>query len=421
MKTMKIVLIWLVFVLIDFALALLSLQIRDVWSLSSLIWFPGGIILGIVYALPPRQWPLWLVTGLLIHLIVSQWYDRPVNVSLLFAIDDLFTFTVSAMIWQFFYGVHYAPQRHYDVINLTLLCIAGGILKRFLGNLALCLFDYPTDMSISFPNVIGYVMSYMPLTIFVIYLITFGCCSKNIGKHCCVAVLAGLVVAALFFYPATATDEKSLLLAAVYFSLSIPLFLVALDDMRLLSGFLSVSIVGVIGATIFDYGPFPVLTPSRVERVQMASWYSVMLGLPTLLSACCWRLMTQTLCRHKAHYLLQNAVMEPDITNRFMLDPQGRLEWHRSTVWLSYGQAPVSWTQLMAWVHQEDRQTFSALKEVAVQKSPQPKMVCLRVADGDGGYHHVRVALVAHQLNDGKFIEGIIYGITQQQVLGEAR
>lgn len=164
MKTMKIALIWLVLVLISFALALLSLQIRDVWSLSSLVWFPGGIILGIVCVLPPRKWPLWLVTGLFIHLIVSQWYNRPVSVSLIFAASDVVTFIVSALVWQFFYGVNYAPLRAYDVIGLTLLCVIGGIFERFLEKWTLYLFNYPVDLSISFPIVTGYVMSYLPLT-----------------------------------------------------------------------------------------------------------------------------------------------------------------------------------------------------------------------------------------------------------------
>lgn len=414
MKTMKIALIWLVLVLINFALALLSLQIRDVWSLSSLVWFPGGIILGIVCVLPPRKWPLWLVTGLFIHLIVSQWYNRPVSVSLIFAASDVVTFIVSALVWQFFYGVNYAPLRAYDVIGLTLLCVIGGIFERFLEKWTLYLFNYPVDLSISFPIVTGYVMSYLPLTFFVIYLITLG--RYPIRKeHCWGVLLAGVIMVVLFSQSVMAMDEKVLLLGGACFSISVPLLLVVQGEMRLLSGFLSFCVVGIIGASIFDYGPFPVLSHSRLESVKMASWYSVVLGFPALLIAIRWRLMTQALSQGKACCSLLNAVMEPEIVNRFMLDSRGRIEWCRSTVWLSCGRAPVSWAQLMVWVHQGDRQGLTALKEATVENAQMPHMMHLRIADGDGGYHYIRMALIAHKLDDGKFIEGIMYDITQRK------
>lgn len=54
---------WLIFVAVYFLLATISLETRDPWSLSSTIWLPAGLLLGVLCTRSPAQWPMWAISG----------------------------------------------------------------------------------------------------------------------------------------------------------------------------------------------------------------------------------------------------------------------------------------------------------------------------------------------------------------------
>jgi len=171
MKFKTMIQIWMIFSKIDFMLALLNLQVRDVWSLSSLVWFPGGLLQGILFAFAPRRWLLWVATSQLIHLTASQLYGRPVIVSLIFAPFDALMM-MAALIWQFFYGAIKATKDIRQIVMLIALCTISVIIERFITKWTLYLLDYPIERTVSLLNIVSYVLSWLPLTFFVFYLIT---------------------------------------------------------------------------------------------------------------------------------------------------------------------------------------------------------------------------------------------------------
>ncbi|NDK97900.1 hypothetical protein GPY23_02380 [Photorhabdus bodei] len=406
MKMKKIVIFWFIFTLVNFALALLNLQVRDVWSLSSLVWFPAGLLQGIFCARAPRYWPVWLITGALISLTASQWYGRPVNVSLTFSSINMMMLVATALIWQFFYGVMWVPKRTRDIINLTVLCSLSGIIERFIAKWILHLFGYPTDISVSLPIVVGSVLSYLPLTLFVIYYITHEKNGVGNWKIHGLWLVALFAMTVLFISPPPEAGKIHWQGIALLFSFSLPMLLALSGNLLVLSSFLSLCTVGIVSATIFGLGPFSSPLTNLQQNVQIAAWYSTAFTLPALL--CCSYLsnIINALHRRKARFLLMRAMLDQEQINCFRLSANGHLYWHHNgAAWMRCGKAPVSWSQLMAWVHQEDRHKIEQLKN-SVSQIPQTLKV--RIADGKGEFNPVIIALIIHVGEDAGFIEGTI-------------
>ncbi|KAA1190207.1 hypothetical protein F0L16_09670 [Photorhabdus heterorhabditis] len=412
MKMKKIVVFWFAFTLVNFALALLSLQVRDVWSLSSLVWFPAGLLQGIFCARAPRYWPVWLITGALISLTASQWYGRPVNVSLIFACINVVMLAVTGLIWQFFYGAMWAPKRARDIFNLTVLCSLSGIIERFVAKLVLYLLDYPTDISISLSIAVGSVLSYLPFTFFVISCITYEKSRAGDKRVYGLWLVALLVMAALFTSPSPETGKIQWQGVALMFSFSLPMLLALSGDLLVLGSFLSLCTLGIVSATIFGFGPFSSPSMNLQQNVQMAAWYSTAFTLPALLCCGCLYNAINALHRCKARFLLMKMMLEQEQINCFRLSADGHLYWHHDSVWMRCGKAPVYWSQLMAWVHKEDRQKIEQLKSSV---SLMPQMLKVRIADGKGEFNQVIIALIVHVGENAGFIEGTMREIADRK------
>ncbi|XHX63817.1 hypothetical protein GU833_03330 [Photorhabdus akhurstii] len=406
MKMKKIVIFWFIFTLVNFALALLSLQVRDVWSLSSLVWFPAGLLQGIFCARAPRYWPVWLITGALIALTASQWYGRPVNVSLIFSCINVMMLVVTALIWQFFYGVMRAPKRAREIISLTVLCSLSGIIERFTAKWILHLSGYPTDISVSLPIVVGSVLSYLPFTLFVISCITYEKNRVENWKIYGLWLAALFAMTALFISPPPEAGQIHWQGIALLFSFSLPMLLALSGNLLVLSSFLSLCTVEIISATIFGLGPFSSPLTNLQQNVQIAAWYSTALTLPALLYCSHLSNIINVLHQRKARLLLMRAMLDQEQVNCFRLNANGHLYWHHNgSAWMRCGKAPASWSQLMAWVHQEDRHKIEQLKN-SVSQIPQTLKV--RIADGKGEFNLVIIALIVHVGEDAGFIEGTI-------------
>ncbi|MQL47255.1 hypothetical protein GEA64_04275 [Photorhabdus khanii] len=412
MKMKKIVVFWFIFTLVNFALALLSLQVRDVWSLSSLVWFPAGLLQGIFCARAPRYWPVWLITGALISLTASQWYGRPVNVSLIFSCINVAMLVVTGLVWQFFYGAMWAPKRTSEILNLTVLCSLSGITERLMAKWVLHLLGYPTDISISLSIVVGSVLSYLPFTFFVISCITYKKSRAEDRKTYSLWLVAVFAMTALFTSPPPETGKIHWQGVALLFSFSLPMLLALRGDLLVLSGFLSLCTVGIVSATIFGFGPFASPLTSLQQNVQIAAWYSTAFTLPALLFCSCLYNTINALHRRKAHFLLMSAMLEQEQVNCFRLSADGHLYWHHDAAWMRCGKAPVCWSQLMAWVHTEDRQKIEQLK-CSVSRIPQTLKI--RIADGKGEFNPVIIALIVHVGENAGFIEGTMREIADRK------
>ncbi|WP_156322194.1 hypothetical protein [Winslowiella iniecta] len=407
MKIKMMLIGWLAFIGCDFLLAMMSLQVRDVWSLSALVWFPAGLLLGVLCTLPLRFWPIWLLSSALLHLVASQLYGRPVNVSLIFSFFDTLLITVTALIWQFFYGVMARPVRRRDIIALALLCAASGIIERFVTIWALLLLDYPIDPSISVLHIAGYAISSLPVTFFVFYLVTRVNRTKwDISGYLMVLAMS-LMMLALFFLPLSAlTDALRWQDLALMFSLTLPVLLALRGDLLLLSGFLSLCSTVAVGATLFGHGPFHHILPSQQEDVLIAAWYSAALSLPALLCASLVNQKSALLARHRWREQLMDTVLQHGLYHRFELESNDGLRWLYQSRWQGVSHAPVYWQQFIGWIHPDDRLAVEQLKNSA---SATPQVLPIRLADRHGEFHQSSMALVACQEGQVCWFEGVIF------------
>jgi len=403
---------WLAFIACDFLLAMMSLQVRDVWSLSSLVWFPAGLLLGVLCTLPPRFWPIWLLSSACVHLVASQLYGRPVNVSLIFSFFDALLITVTALVWQFFYGVMARPSRGRDMVVLALLCAVSGIIERFVTIWALLLLDYPIDPSISVIHIVGYAISSLPLTFFVLYLVTRVSRTKCDLSGYLMMLAMLLAMLALFFSPhSTLTVALRWQDLALMFSLALPVLLAMRGNLLLLSGFLSLCSMVAVGATLFGHGPFHHLLPNQHEDVLIAAWYSAALSLPALLCASVVSQKSARLARHRWREKLMDTVLQHDLYQRFELDSNDALRWLYQSRWQDASHAPVYWQQFIGWLHPDDRRAVEQMKNSA---SAIPQVLPIRLADRNGEFHQSNMALIACQEGQLCWFEGVIF---PQQIL----
>lgn len=407
MKIKMMLIGWLAFICCDFFLAMMSLQARDVWSLSSLVWFPAGLLLGILCTLPLRYWPIWLLSSALMHLVASQLYGRPVTVSLIFCFFDALSLMVTALIWQFFYGVMARPVRERDIIVLVILCIVSGVIERFVTTWALLLLDYPIDQSISVIHTVGYVISALPLTFFVFYLIT-RVKRESVDIRGYLIMLSMLVVMLALFWRTSGILTEALRWQdlALIFSLALPVLLAMRGDLLMLSGFLSLCSIISVGATLFGYGPFYQMLLVQQEDVLVAAWYSAVLSLPALLCASLVSQKSALLARHRWREQLMDNVLQHGRYHRFQLGSSDDLCWLYQSRWPESGHAPVSWQQFIGWLHPDDRLAVEQLKNSA---SATPQVLPIRLADRYGEFHQSSMALVACQEGQVFWFEGVIF------------
>lgn len=91
---------WFLFSISYLSLAFLCLETRDNGSLSSTIWLPAGLTLGILCSTPLLQWPIWILSAGMLHILASLLHQRPLDIALVFALNDLVILCLSAYIWQ---------------------------------------------------------------------------------------------------------------------------------------------------------------------------------------------------------------------------------------------------------------------------------------------------------------------------------
>ncbi|QGH61976.1 hypothetical protein [Serratia proteamaculans] len=406
----------MIFIPIYFSLALLSLQIRDVWSLSSLVWFPGGLLQGILLVLVPRHWLLWLVSALILHLTASQLYGRPVSVSLIFSLLDSLVMMTTALIWQCFYGAMRAPRRIRQIVGLISLCALSGIAERFITKWALYSMDYPIDRMISLSNIIGYILSYLPLTFFVIYLVTLSDGRRLNLKLTVFCAIAFAIMVLLFTGTRSPDDPVDWQNLALWLSFCLPMLLALSGDLFILSAILSLCAVGSVGGTLYGVGPFANLHTNLQQNVLMAAWYSSVLALPALLCCSYSSAVIERSQQCKMRFLLLKKALVEEKVSYFQVDENERLAWRKGHRWHSSIQPPVSWPQLLAWFHWDDRPAVDALKK-AVSSSPQSLKV--RIANGIGGMGPATIALSLSEGDTGSRFTGVILEAAGNTCQGE--
>lgn len=126
---------WLLFSLIYSGFAMFSLETRDPWSLSSSVWPPSGLVLGVLCISPRIYWPIWGISAGTLHAIVSLFYGRPLDVSLTFALLDLVLIFPMALIWRSvksFFRYSFQTEMVFLITGIYIISLTGGVISTFL-------------------------------------------------------------------------------------------------------------------------------------------------------------------------------------------------------------------------------------------------------------------------------------------------
>ncbi|MCS3408213.1 MASE1 domain-containing protein [Serratia sp. AKBS12] len=387
---------WLIFIAVYFLLATISLATRDPWSLSSAVWLPAGLLLGILCIRQPAQWPMWVISAGVMHFSVSLLHDRPVDIALAFALADPLILCPLALIWN---SMHrYANDLSYRGETLLLLgsVYLGSAVGGLISDLLLKALGYPIVVSHfviwSISNATG-CLAIAPL--FIIHRLNRGRWLTRQQAYTAAWVLP--LVAAIFCLPANLLHHALLNHALLYMALTLSLLLAALWPLLPLALYFILLTLLVSLATLYGYGPFAA-TLSGIRAVEASQLYLlVIISLGLLIAT--REQQHRTLSQQGQQRLqLLGSLLQARQPTFFCLTPGAEsLDWqpHKAIFGIPPRQL-ANLTLLLAHVHPDDRESLANLLRHPAA-SAQPVQCCaLRLLLPDAAYHQIECRLLAH-------------------------
>ncbi|HEJ9094109.1 TPA: MASE1 domain-containing protein [Serratia odorifera] len=387
---------WLIFIALYFLLATISLETRDPWSLSSTVWLPAGLLLGILCTRQPAQWPMWVISAGVMHFSVSVLHDRPVDIALAFALVDPLILCPLALIWN---SVHrYATDLSYRGETLLLLggVYLGSAVGGLISDLLLKALGYPTVVSHfvswSISNATG-CLAIAPL--FIIHRLNRGRWLNRQQGYTAVWVLP--LVAAIFCLPAPLLQHPLLNHALLYMALALSLLLAALWPLLPLALYFILLTLLVSLATLYGYGPFSAALAGTqaVEASQLYLLAVISLGLLVATREQQHRARNQ---QHQQRLQLLGYLLQARQPAFFCLTPGAEsLDWQPHEA--IFGMPPrqlANLTLLLAHVHPDDREPLASLLRHPAASAQQPSCCALRLLLPDAVYHQVECRLLPH-------------------------
>ncbi|MBH3000346.1 MASE1 domain-containing protein [Serratia marcescens] len=383
-----------------FTLAMLCLETRDPWSLSSLVWLPSGLLLGVLCISPRILWPLWGVSSGLLHIIASLIYGRSLDIALVFALVDLAILFPLGMLWknlaQYFLHDSFRVGTVLILIAIFITSIVGGIACVSI----LSLIGYPIVIkhffTWSLSNATGCLTGAVFLTL---RLRRFSSeAYQSLSWSQLTIILAS---SAIFLCPESLIQSPLLEQSLIYVSLSGTLISsISLPQRTLAVYFLYLTIL-VNLTTLYGYGP---LAGNDVQDMQLSQLYLlVALSLGLVLAA------------HKNETKVHNQKLQQQlklICNMlekqqpvfFQLSSDGKeCQWslHQSVFGISPDKIPTL-LLLQARIHPKDLDTFTHILTPPPMAISHPQQCIFRLLLSDNQYHTVHCNIIsAHPLFGG--------------------
>jgi hypothetical protein len=269
---------WVLFSGLYSILALLSFQSRDVWSLSTTLWFPASLLFAALWLTPVRDWPLWLATAGLLHIFSGVWIGRPLSLATLFAVFDIVVFPFVVLVFRYIVPLLWRPFVH-SPINRELLWIALLIFCTFCGSalLSACLLlaGYPVAPM----HLLSWALAALPG---VLALLPFlrehsespVSLSQSLGNGRTVFIIAANMVLQLVFF-FTPVWQMLQGLNPLFIQLTVLLLSVFKLSGRGLGIVLIAQYLIVVLATLQREGIFFELMPAIVPAIWQAQWFLV--------------------------------------------------------------------------------------------------------------------------------------------------
>lgn len=309
-------------------LAFISYASRDPWSFSTTIWMPVMVVMAVLWCSSGREWPVWLVTAGLLHLLSGFWVGRPPLLAAIFAIFDLLVLPLCVMALRTRPRLWSASDYHVPIIAplidslvIALVVFTGSVLLSW----SLILAGYPVAWlhSISWAQAaLTSILAILPL------LQCWQATQPRFGGRA--AELIGLnmilmLASAFFAWPPWA----GMMPLWLQFS-SLLLTTFALSG-RTVAGLLLLQYCMVMIATRQGWGVFFQAMPSTIAASWQAQWYLI---FSSFIINC----LLQFMAYHRQRINLANT--EQSLIARFsstatllrfdLTMPEGKLHWYGS-------------------------------------------------------------------------------------------
>ncbi|AGB84050.1 putative integral membrane sensor domain protein [Serratia sp. FGI94] len=376
---------WLAFVVVYFSLAMISLETRDPWSLSSAVWLPAGLVLGTLCSSPRIYWPIWGVSAGLLHIFASLHYGRSIDIALVFALVDLVVIFPLAMVW---YSIHHY-FRHFSYRSESVILLTGVYVSSVLGGvfstLALTVMNYPVVLSHFFTwalsNATGCLSS---APFFIIHRFV----KKEKISFSLLRVFFLSLVAAVFFLPGELLQSYLLSQALLYLVLGLSVVFTAWLPLRILSIYFMFLTLLVSLSTLYGYGPLATGDQQGVQASQLYLLTVITLGLIVAARGKEFLLLNTKMRQQLA--LLDNALHQQQPVFFQLSANATRLSWLCGTPVFGIPVEQIrTLPLLLARIHPEDRAAFAECLLSAVDGHSCIRQSTFRLLLPDSCYHRV--------------------------------
>lgn len=377
---------WLIFISLYSVLAMFSLETRDPWSLSSSVWLPAGLVLGVLCTCPRAYWPVLGVSAGLLHVLASLLYGRSLDVALVFALLDLAVMFPLAILWRvtqyYMVNLSYRSEMMWLLAGVYVASLFGG----FLSVLILGWADYPVRFSSFYTWSLSCATGCLAGAPYFIHRRFIREAGRKITFWQFVAATAFLMV---FWLPAGFIQEPLFREALIGLTMGGLLLLSVMLSLRALTLYFMCLTLVVSVATLTGYGPLASGGHSGMQSSQLYLLLVISLGL--ILAA---RERSQTFRREQQqkHLSLLRGLLNKEQLVFFRVGPDSEtISWFEIP---SVPSIPVheipNFSLLQVRVHPEDRDVFTATFEASPGDEPQHRHCSVRVLLTDNQYHTVR-------------------------------
>lgn len=386
---------WLAFVVVYFSLAMISLETRDPWSLSSAVWLPAGLVLGTLCTCPRIYWPIWGVSAGLLHIFASLHYGRSIDIALVFALVDLVVLFPLAMVWHSIHRYYrHLSYRSESAILLTGIYVSS-ILGGILSTLILTAMNYPVVFyhffTWSLSNATG-CLSSAPFFIIRRFV------PEERVSFSLPGVFIPILVTIIFLLPAELFSDYLFSHAILYLVLGLSLIFAAWLPLRILSIYFMFLVLLVSLTTLYGYGPLASGDQQGVQASQLYLLTIITLGL--IVAARGSESSLQNTQMRQQLLLLENALQQQQPVFFQLSANATRLSWLHST---SVFGIPVEQIRtlplLQARIHPEDRAIFAECILPAVDGQEPIRQGTFRLLLADSRYHRVGCTFLEREMS----------------------
>lgn len=378
---------WMIFNVFYLLLSVVSLETRDPWGLSSTIWLPSGLVLGVLSIAQYTHWPVWVVTVVLLHVATSLMYGRPLEIAIIFAIVDIIVLCPLAHLWKSLLHksiiISYRSRITIFIISIYAFSIFGGVFSEVILNLS----GYPILLSHyvswSISNAAGCV-AIAPF--FIMKDLYKKKDSKSSFFYSLFRVCILISIPSLFYIPHHYFSDELFCQLFLYFIFVITVAISFYWRGAPLSIYYIYSSILISISVMYGYGPF------SLENVQLSQLYLVVIiSFSVVIS------VNETEWNFKCTFI-ENKL---NITKALLCYPSvfffklslstRKIYWENKNEVLGIPTNIIStYPLLLSRIHPEERQRFSASIERGGDK---PVLYRLRFFFDDNRYRYIKICI----------------------------